>query len=67
MRKLLKVREEERQKHENDARKREELLWNNQRFDDFDNRMNKAFADIDRRLTELEKRNAPVGDMEVLK
>ena len=32
--------------------------WTNDRFNDMDRRMSIAFGDIDRRLTELEKRSA---------
>lgn len=31
--------------------------WTNERFTNMDRRMSKAFGDIDRRLTELEKRS----------
>lgn len=40
-------------------------LWTNNRFDDMNRRMSNAFADIDRRLTELEKRNEQRNDVPV--
>ena len=39
--------------------------WTNDRFNDMDKRMSKAFSDIDRRLTELEKRNEQRNDIPV--
>ena len=40
-------------------------IWTNDRFNDMDRRMSKAFEDIDRRLTELEKRNEQRNDRPV--
>lgn len=44
---------------------RDNELWTNNRFDDMNRRMSNAFADIDRRLTELEKRNEQRNDVPV--
>lgn len=46
-------REVERREAERDHER-----WVNDHFIDMDRRMSKAFGDIDRRLTELEKRSA---------
>ena len=46
-------REAERREAERDHER-----WVNDRYIDMDRRMSKAFGDIDRRLTELEKRSA---------
>lgn len=46
-------REVERREAERDHER-----WVNDRFIEMDRRMSKAFGDIDRRLTELEKRSA---------
>lgn len=46
-------REVERREAERDHER-----WVNDRFNEMDRRMSKAFGDIDRRLTELEKRSA---------
>ena len=39
--------------------------WTNDRFNEMDRRMSKAFGDIDHRLTELEKRNEQRNDLAV--
>lgn len=46
-------REVERREAERDHER-----WVNDRFNEMDRRMSKAFDDLDRRLTELEKRSA---------
>lgn len=44
---------------------RDNERWVNDRFNDMDKRMSIAFGDIDRRLTELEKRNEQRNDRPV--
>ena len=52
---MEKVRAEEQAKYEKWANEREEKRWNDERINELDKRMSRAFNDIARRLTELEK------------
>ena len=52
---MAKVRAEEQAKCEKWANEREEKRWNDERINELDKRMSRAFNDIARRLTELEK------------
>ena len=52
---MAKVRAEEQAKYEKWAEEREEKRWNDERINELDMRMSRAFNDIARRLTELEK------------
>nr|DAN03558.1 MAG TPA: Vps4 [Caudoviricetes sp.] len=52
---MEKVRAEEQAKYEKWANEREEKRWNDERINELDKRMRRAFNDIARRLTELEK------------
>jgi hypothetical protein len=52
---MAKVRVEEQAKYEKWAEEREEKRWNDERINELDKRMSRAFNDIARRLTELEK------------
>lgn len=52
---MVKVRAEEQAKYEKWAEEREEKRWNDERINELDKRMSRAFNDIARRLTELEK------------
>ncbi len=52
---MAKVRAEEQAKYEKWAEEREEKRWNDERINELDKRMSRAFNDIARRLTELEK------------
>ena len=52
---MAKVRVEEQAKYEKWAKEREEKRWNDERINELDKRMCRAFNDIARRLTELEK------------
>ena len=62
---MAKVRDEERQKYEKWANERDEERWRNERMNELEKRMSNAFDDIDRRLTELEKRNAATNAVAV--
>ena len=44
---------------------RDHERWMDDRFNDMDRRISKAFSDIARRLTELEKRNEQRNDLPV--
>jgi 4-diphosphocytidyl-2C-methyl-D-erythritol kinase len=52
---MEKVRAEEQSKYEKWASERDEKRWNDERINELDKRMSRAFNDIARRLTELEK------------
>lgn len=52
---MAKVRAEEQAKYEKWAEELEEKRWNDERINELDKRMSRAFNDIARRLTELEK------------
>ena len=52
---MEKVRAEEQAKYEKWANEREEKRWNDEPINELDKRMRRAFNDIARRLTELEK------------
>lgn len=52
---MAKVRAEEQAKFEKWQDDRDEKRWVDDRMTQIDMRINKAFGDIDRRLTELEK------------
>lgn len=52
---MAKVRAEEQAKYGKWAEEREEKRWNDERINELDKRMSRAFNDIARRLTELEK------------
>lgn len=53
---MAKVRAEEQARFEKWQDERDEKHWIDDRMCQIDRRMNNAFGDIDRRLTELEKR-----------
>lgn len=52
---LAKVREEEKVKYEQLKCERDNMRWIDERMREIDRRIDNAFIDIDRRLTELEK------------
>ena len=54
---MAKVRAEEQAKYEEWAKERDERLWQDERINELDKRMTRAFNDIARRLTELEKQS----------
>lgn len=52
---MAKVRIEEQVKYEKLTNERDERRWTDERVNELDKRMTRAFTDIARRLTELEK------------
>ena len=62
---IAKAKEEVSSEYERQFNMREENRWRDERERDLNNRINSAFADIDRRLNALEKAGTPRGDVAV--
>lgn len=58
---MAKVRAEEQAKYEKWANERDERRWQDERINELDKRMSRAFVDIARRLTELEKQSTTLN------
>lgn len=62
---IAKAKKEVSSEYERRFNKREENYWRDERERELNNRINNAFADIDRRLNALEKAGTTRGDVAV--